>query len=144
MWCCASSWQGCACESIGAFSEVPFPFEWVRPKEIGGIRDSPAKSPLDESDHVPLRVREQRERDPARDLDRRLDGLATELLDLLQRPLGVIDSDVEGDVARSLWGLADAAVDATAILHVHHAVLPLPIVGRAQLPAERLRVELPQ
>src|SRR5439155_8036774 len=144
MWCCAFSWQGCACESIAALSEVPFRFGRVRPEEIGGIRDSPAKSPLDESDHVTLWVREQRERDPARDLDWRQYRRATEPLDLLQRPLGVIDSDVEGDVARSLLGLADAAVDATAILHVNHAVLQRPIVGSAQLPAERLRVELPQ
>ena len=92
-----------------------------------------------------LWVREQRKRNPARDLDWRLDGLATELLDLLQRPFGVIDSDVEGDVAWSLWGLADTAVDASAApLHVNHAVLPRPIVGRSQLPAERLRVELAQ
>ncbi len=41
------------------------------------------KSFLDESDHMPLRVGEQRKGDSAGNLDRWLDCLATQSLDLL-------------------------------------------------------------
>src|SRR5258706_258317 len=135
------------CGTVAPPRLIPeLPLRWGEERRIGGNpRFPPARSLLDESDHVTLWVGEQRERNPAWDLDWRLDRLATELLDVLQRPLGVIDSDIKGDVAWSMRGLADAAVDAlAALLHVNHAVLQRPIVGRARLPAERLRVELSQ
>jgi hypothetical protein len=69
----------------------------------GGIpRDSPRRLLLDEAHHVALGVREERERDSARNLRGRLHRLATRSFDLLERRLRVVHPDLEGDVSRAL------------------------------------------
>src|SRR5438552_3300659 len=100
---------------------------------------------LDEPHHVAFRIGEESERDPARHLDRWLNGLATEAFDLVQCRLRVVNTNVERDVPRTLWRFADPAVDATPLLLlVHHAVFQRAVIRRAELPTERFRVELSQ
>src|SRR5207245_622482 len=125
--------------------------EPIRPnwlKFSGGIRRFPPRlllALLDEPHHVAFRIGEESERDPARHLNRWLNGLATEAFDLVQCRLRVVNTNVERDVPRTLWRFADPAVDATPLLLlVHHAVFQRAVIRRAELPTERFRVELSQ
>src|SRR5438128_354673 len=100
---------------------------------------------LDERRHVAFRIGEESERDPARHLNRWLNGLPTEAFDLVQCRLRVVNTNVERDVPRTLWRFANPAVDATPLLLlVHHAVFQRAVIRRAELPTERFRVELSQ
>src|SRR5438552_5205106 len=87
-----------------------------RLKFSGGNPEIPPRlllAHLDEPHHVAFRIGEESERDPARHLDRWLNGLATEAFDLVQCRLRVVNTNVERDVPRTLWRFADPAVDAT-------------------------------
>ena len=87
-----------------------------------------------------LRVREQRKRDAAWDLERWLDRPAPRLLDPRQHGVKVVHADVERHVAGTFGRPADATVDATVTRRVDHGVVHRS-VGRSQRPAERPRVE---
>src|SRR5262245_28512876 len=67
---------------------------------------------LDDADHVPFRVGDQGERDHVRDLGHSDDGLAAELLRLVEVRLRVVDAHVERHVPVAVVGLADPAADA--------------------------------